>query len=109
MRSGGVIGGQVFVLEMLEAMRCVLVCSRHLSWYCLVRCLVCGRGPACPGIVACSLCDFSSVVELLPAGCGFGKFSYCMAFWLNTEGFCYLHARVHGYLGFTLFAAFGLL
>ena len=32
-----------------------------------------------------------------------------MAFWLNTKNFCYVHARVHGYLGFTLFTAFGLL
>ena len=74
MRFGGVIGGHVSVLKMLEAMGCVLVCSRHLGWYCSVRCFVCGRGVACPGIVACSLCDFSSVVEFLAAGCGFGEF-----------------------------------
>ena len=53
--------------------------------------------------------DEFSVVGFLSAQCGFGKFGYCMAFWLNTEGFCYLHARVHCYLGFTLFTAFGLL
>jgi len=67
MRCGGLVGGQLLLLDMLESSAWVLVCSRPLGFtvfaafglVLLVACLalhsvrffVCGGVPACSGIV----------------------------------------------------------